>query len=156
MLDPGFKQKGLDEPARVGGILDYPPLKSAISPALVGKHHQRIQERCAIFRINLIFNGDKHGATVRIHLVGRHRLRPVHRWIEINVLARLQAPAPEHKNAEGEAGRSHKMRGRKTDPSSYLSPGRTAQTHRPELNRAKQSESSPTHPRGQPDLRRDI
>ena len=78
MLEPGVRQKGLDETAVLGGIFKYTPVISTVSAALACAPAERVQKRFAILRIDVVFNRHQNGSTVWLNRMSRDRGRPMH------------------------------------------------------------------------------
>src|ERR1700683_1397223 len=85
MLQPRIGEKGFNETALHGGILEDAPLVSAIPAARLGVSTESIQKGLTILRIDALFDRHQNRSPVGLYRVSRDRVRPMHGRREVDV-----------------------------------------------------------------------
>src|SRR6266436_8232323 len=94
MLQPGIDEKGLNKSTVVRRILEYSPVVRAVAAALACQFGDRLQERFALRRIDVVLRRYKYRSAIAFDFMSGDRCRPLHRGRQVEVSAGLQLPSP--------------------------------------------------------------
>src|ERR1700680_1633513 len=153
MFQPGIDEKGLNKSTVVRRILEYSPVVRAVAEALACQFEDRLQERSALRRIDVVLRRYKYRSAIAFDFMSGDRRRPLHRGRQVEVSAGLQLPSPRQGYCYQRAARGDEVGEWKASVRRNLSPYRAANRQTGGKDCYEQRKSPPAHPSRQRDLR---
>src|ERR1700722_8713000 len=152
MLHPGIDEKGFNKSTVVRGILEYSPVVRAIAAALACQFGDRLPERFALRRIDVVLRRYKYRSALAVDCVRGDRGRPLHRRRQVEVSAGLQLPSPRQRYRYQRAAGGDEVGEWKASNRRNLSPYRAANRQTGGKDCYEHRKSPPAHPFRQRDL----
>src|ERR1700722_17001718 len=153
MLHPGIDEKGFNKSTVVRGILEYSPVVRAVAAALACQFGDRLQERFALRRIDVVLRRYKYRSAIAFDFMSGDRCRALHRGDQVEVSAGLHLPTPRQRYRYQRAARGDEVGEWKASNRRNLSPYRAANRQTGRKDCYKHRKSPPAHPIRQRDLR---
>src|SRR5580704_16943143 len=156
MLQPGIDKKGLNKSTVVRRILEYSPVVRAVAAALVCQLGDRLQERFALRRIDVVLRSYKYWSAIAFDFVSGDRCRPLNRGRQVEVSAGLQLPSPRQRYRYQRTARCDEVGKWQAGNRRNLPPYCAANSQAGGKDCYEHRKSSPAHLSRQRDLRRNI
>src|SRR5262245_41343031 len=100
VLEPGIDQKGLDEASFLGRVLEHVPIVGAVTSPLGCERGDRTQEGGAVAAVDAVLDSDQDWSPIGPDVPRMDGLGPMQRRCEVDILSRLELPAPEQRNGQ--------------------------------------------------------